>query len=126
MQNNNIIQDQLKKNSNNVFMSEELGNLFSSNESQKESLKASIKIGEEFLEKDIVSKTVIDNLVMLKFYLSLEDIIRLETNKILKIEYKFKGKAIKTYSNKESEFQISWIQLDNKYEADIFINKRGA
>lgn len=126
MQNNNIIQDQLKKNSNNVFMSEELGNLFSSNESQKESLKALIEIGEEFLEKDIVSKTVIDNIIMLKLYLSLEDIIRLETNKILKIEYKFKDKAIKTYNNKESEFQISWIQLDNKYEADIFINKRGA
>lgn len=126
MQNNSIIQDQVKKNNNNVFMSEELDSLFSFNESHKESLKASIKIGEELLEKDIVSKTVIDNLVMLKFYLSLEDIIKLETNEISSIEYKFKGKAIKTYNIEESEFQISWIQLDNKYEADIFINKRGA
>ena len=126
MQNNSIIQDQVKKNNNNVFMSEELDSLFSFNESHKESLKASIKISEELLEKDIVSKTVIDNLVMLKFYLSLEDIIKLETNEISSIEYKFKGKAIKTYNIKESEFQISWIQLDNKYEADIFINKRGA
>tara|TARA_B000000557_G_C20594018_1_gene366812 strand:+ start:23 stop:406 length:384 start_codon:yes stop_codon:yes gene_type:complete len=126
MQNNKSIKEEVSKNSNNVFMSEELDNLFDfSGNKVVESVKLRISFDNNNLESVLTSKMSFDNVILLKFTLSLEDIVRIESKGIDSLSYVFKDKVIKEYNNKSYAFDVSWCQQNNKYEVDIFINKRG-
>jgi len=126
MQNNKSIKEEVSKNSNNVFMSEELDNLFDfSGNKVVESVKLRISFDNNNLETVLTSKMSFDNVILLKFTLSLEDIVRIESKGIDSLSYVFKDSVIKEYNNKNYAFDVSWCQQNNKYEVDIFINKRG-
>lgn len=126
MQNNRSIKEEVSKNSNNVFMSEELDNLFDfSGNKVVESVKLRISFDNNNLETVLTSKMSFDNVILLKFTLSLEDIVRIESKGIDSLSYVFKDNIIKEYNNKSYTFDVSWCRQNNKYEVDIFINKRG-
>ena len=107
-------------------MSEELDNLFDfSSVKPSKVIKLQITAGENKLESVLVSKMSLDDIVLLKFVLSLEDIIHIESCDINSLIYVYKDRVIKEYSSKSYAFDVSWCQQNNKYEVDIFINKRG-
>ena len=126
MQNNKTLKEEIKRNSNTVFMSEALDGLLSFDPiKSKNNIECKVITTNNSIVFDLNSKETIDNFFFVAFYCSVDSILLLEKEDIESIKIIFSNEEIKTFNNDEYSYNLSWKQENNKYLADIFINKKG-
>lgn len=126
MQNNNILEKEIKSNSNTVFMSEALDELLSEETtSYSSSIVCGVKTNNNLIHFDLQSKETFENFSIISFMSKIDSILMLEKEDITNIDLEFEKETLRSYSNDDYTFDLSWKQENNKYLVDIFINKRG-
>tara|TARA_Y100001972_G_scaffold124019_2_gene172317 strand:+ start:6998 stop:7393 length:396 start_codon:yes stop_codon:yes gene_type:complete len=126
MQNNNILNKEVLKNSESVFMSDMLSNLIENSDSKNDhKVKCFIKTNNNTIEKTLISKEEIEDLILITFICQAKDLLNLEKDIIESIEIFLLDSKINMFNSLNNRFDLCWKCLDNNYYIDIFINKRG-
>jgi hypothetical protein len=126
MQNNNILEKEIKSNSNTVFMSEALDELLSeAPTSYSSSIVCGVKTNSNLIHFDLQSKETFESFSIVSFMSKIDSILMLEKEDITNIDLEFEKETLRSYSSDDYTFDLSWKQENNKYLVDIFINKRG-
>ena len=126
MQNNKVLEKEIKRNSNTVFMSESLDSLLDNRETRNtKSIICSIKTDNTLIDFNLQSKESFENFYLISFISKIESVLNLEKEEIIDIILKFKEDTLKSFSKDHYKFDLSWKQENNNYLVDIFINKRG-
>ena len=126
MQNNKVLEKEIKRNSNTVFMSESLDSLLDNREvSNTKSIICSVKTDNRLIDFNLQAKESFDNFYLISFMSKIESVLNLEKEEILDISLKFEEDTLKSFSKDYYKFNLSWKQENNNYLVDIFINKRG-
>ena len=126
MQNKNILEKEIKNNSNTVFMSESLDKILADdNAGYLETIVCCIKTDNNIIEFNLLSKETFEDFSIINFICKIESILLLEKEEITNISLTFEKEVFRSFNKDNYTFSLSWKQENNNYLADIFINKRG-
>ena len=126
MQNNKVLEKEIKSNSNTVFMSEALDKLLSEEPIlHRSSIVCGVKTNNSLIQFDLQSKETFESFSVISFMSKIDSILMLEKEDITNIDLEFEKETLRSYSSDDYTFDLSWKQENNNYLADIFINKRG-
>ena len=91
----------------------------------KSSIICEIKTNSKLIHFDLQSKETFESFSIVSFMSKIDSILMLEKEDITNIDLEFEKETLRSYSNDDYTFNLSWKQENNNYLVDIFINKRG-
>ena len=126
MQNKNLLEKEVSKNSKTVLMSNELNSLLDNVEDNKNiSVVCTIKSDKYLFETSVMSKEVLEETLSISFLCNSKELFEIEKNGIDNLDIKLFNEILSSYNKEEHMFDICWKYTKYNYCVDIFINKRG-